>query len=138
MSLLSSYQLIYGVMFEMPGLLNATTNVTLADIEFVGNVSAGLPEFLIKVNNYIYDGWLFFILLVMIWVILFIAANRKLDQPLNNAMYSGAAVSVLSFLLRGVHLSVEGLNQGLLTDHQLWVFPILTMVIALTVWATKD
>ena len=122
----------------MPGLLNATTNVTLADLEFIGNVSAGFPEFLIKVNNYVYDGWLFFILLAVIWVILFMAANKKIDQPLNNVMYSGAVVTILSFLLRAVHLTVEGLNQGLLTDHQLWVFPIITLVIALIVWSVKD
>lgn len=122
----------------MPGLINATTNVSLADIEFIGNVTAGLPEFLIKVNNYVYDGWLFFILLATIWVILFMAANKKIDQPLNNVMYSGAVVTILSFLLRGVHLTVEGVNQGLLTDHQLWVFPIITIIIALIVWSTKD
>lgn len=121
----------------MPGFITNTTNITMDNLTYFTN-SSSLPEFIIKVNNSIYDGWLFFIVLFTLWIILFFAANKVRDQPLNNIMYAGAAVSILSFLLRGMHVVVEGTRIGMLTDHQLWIFPVLTLICALIVYATKE
>ena len=107
------------------------------NITRISNVSS-FPEFLINVNNIIYAGWLFFIVLVVLWFILFIAAQKVKDQPLNNLMYAGAAVTVLSFLLRGVVMLQDGVKNGLISDHQLWIFPIITLIIALIQWSGKD
>ena len=120
----------------MPGFLANATNITLQNVTDIGN-SSSLPEFFIKVNHTIYNGNLWFVLLWVAWIILFITAQKVKDQPLNNAMYSGAVITVLSFLLRGVNMVIGGVVKGLLTDHQLWIFPLLTLVIVLIVWATK-
>lgn len=117
------------------GIFNAT-NVTLENLTAIVNVTDPM-EFFINVNTIVYDGWLFFVLLSVLWVILFITANRFRDEPLNNSMYSGAIVTVASFLLRGIIISRNGVVTGLLTDHQLWVFPVITIVLAVIVWATK-
>jgi len=122
----------------MPGLVHNATNVTLQQLMSVGNSSGNMAEFFISVNNTIFNGYLWFILLWLIWVIMVIVSQKVKDQPLNNAMYGGATVTVLSFFIRGVTMLVNGVRQGLLSDHQMWIFPVLTMLIALIVYATKD
>ena len=121
----------------MPGFINSTTNVTLENITYLGNITEP-AEFFIKVNQVVYGGWLFFILLFVIWAILFIVANKTRDQPLNNIMYSGAIVTLLSFMLRGVYMIILGTGQGLLTDFQLWIFPLITIIVALIIYMTKE
>jgi hypothetical protein len=121
----------------MPGMIVNFTNVTLSNVTGLGNVSS-YAEFAVKVNTIVYAGWLFFLLLCLVWIITFLAANKVRDQPLNNMMYSGALVTILSLVIRGVEASVYGVSQALLTDHLLWVFPILTLVLVIIVWATKD
>ena len=69
---------------------------------------------------------------------MFITSQKLKDQPLNNAMYSGAIISVASLFLRGVTMVILGVRQGLLTDHQMWVFPIITLILVIIVWGTKD
>jgi len=121
----------------MPGLLTNTTNVTLPQIEAIGNFTdpAG---FLVNVNQLVFNGWLYFMLLVALWVILFIAAQRVKDQPLNNAMYSGAFISICALLLRAITAMINGVRYALVSDHQLWIFPVITIFIAWIVWATKE
>ena len=112
----------------MPIGIYNQTNVSLANITDLVNVTS-YTDFLVNMNTMIYEGILFFVVLWVLWVILFYAAQSVKDQILNNMMYSGAAVTILAFLLRVI---------GLLSDHLMWVFPLLTIVIALIVWATKD
>lgn len=121
----------------MPIGINNITVVTYDNITYITN-STTLPEFLIKSNEMIYAGVFWFVMLFVFWIILFVAANKIKDQPLNNAMYSGAAISILSFILRGIYIIEDGVVKGLLTDHQLWVFPLITVIIAVIVWSTKD
>ena len=118
------------------GIYNVSV-VTMDNITRISNVSS-FPEFLINVNNIVYAGWLFFIILLIMWFILFIAAQKVKDQPMNNLMYAGAAITVLSFLLRGVIIVQAGVKNGLLTDHQLWIFPMVTIIIAIVKWASKE
>ncbi len=117
------------------GMTQNVTNVTLNNVTDLVNVTS-FHEFAINING-IYDGWLFFIILMVLWYILFKAANTVKDQPLNNAMYSGTAVTILSFILRAVQIIEAGTIKVLLTDHQMWLFPLLTTLLAGIIWATK-
>jgi hypothetical protein len=119
------------------GMMQNATNVTLEGVKDIVNVTSA-HDFMINVNQDIYGGWLFFILLGLLWIILFVAANKVRDEPLNNAMYSGAVVSILSLILRAIEISESGIIRGLLTDHQMWLFPLITTIIAGIVWATKQ
>ena len=93
---------------------------------------------MIKVNETIYGGMLWFIMLIVLWIILFRASNKARDQPLNNAMYSGAAVSIIAFLSRAITTTISGTKFSLINDHQLWIFPIITIILAVIIWSIKD
>ena len=120
----------------MAGIVNVT-NVTFENITSIANVS-NYTEFLININHTIYNGWFWFIMLCVLWVILFKVANDYNDELVKNIMYSGAVVSILSFLLRAVYIIRNGVRLGLLTDHQMWVFPIITILLGVIIWASKD
>ena len=113
------------------------TSVTMDNITAIGNVSS-FPEFMIKANDIIYNGYYWFIILWVTFFILFIAAQKVKDQPINNAMYVSAVITILSFLLRGMKIVDVGVVKALLTDHQMWAFPILTIILATIAWAVKD
>ncbi len=121
----------------MPGFINGTTNVTIEILEDIVNVTS-YPEFIIKVDQNVYSGVFWFIMLCVLWIILFRAANKKRDQPLNNAMYSGALVSIVSFLSRAITATIGGVKYSLINDHQLWIFPIITIILAVIIWSIKD
>jgi len=118
------------------GLINVT-NTTVTNVTQIANFS-NLPEFFINVNNMIYQGWLYFIILWVLFVILYKVFQSSRDQPLNNLMYAGAACSILSILLRGIYVVQLGVIKGLLTDKQMWIFPLITIFLALGIWAIKD
>ena len=112
----------------MPFGIQNVTAVSLQNLTDIANVSS-YPEFLGNVNNIIYEGYLFFILLWVMWIILFVAANQVNDQLLNNGMYSGAVISLLAFFLRAISVTNSaGISYGLLTDFQMWMFPIITII----------
>ncbi len=121
----------------MPGFINGTTNVTIEILEDIVNVSS-FPEFMIKVNEVVYQGIFWFIMLAVLWIILFRAANKMKDQPLNNAMYAGAIVSIVSFLSRAVTATISGTKFSLINDQQLWIFPIITIILAVIIWSIKE
>ncbi len=121
----------------MPGFINGTTNVTIEVLESIAN-SSSYPEFMIRVNETVYGGIFWFIMLCVLWVILFRSANKVKDQPLNNAMYSGAAVSILGFLSRAVTTTIGGTKFSLINDYQLWIFPIITIILAAIIWSIKE
>lgn len=119
---------------------SAPTNVTMESINSLTNVT-NLAELYIKVNHQVYNDWFFFILLLILWVILYVAFDKsqKLEgEYLVKAMYSGAIITVISLLARAVYIVENGVVLGLLNDFQMWLFPIVTIVIAAILWATKD
>lgn len=125
----------------MPGL-QQITNVSMTNITDITNITSP-AEFFINVNNIIYDGVLFFILLCVLWMILGKAhydygKSRGEDDILVSALESGAVITVLSLLLRAIEVTNEGVITGLLTDAQMWIFPLLTVVLALIVYSTKE
>ena len=117
----------------MVGISN-TSIITQADITSFGNVS-GLSELLIKVNNNVYDGLLFFILLIILCIIIFFALQDREDQPAINLMYACASISIIGFFLRAI---ISGDGAGLITDRQVWIFPLITIILALFNYITRD
>jgi len=120
----------------MAGLKNAT-NVTLDQLNNLAN-SSTLPEFYVKINTLVYGGVLWFTILCVLWTILFLGMQRRTDKFLNNLMYSGAVVSVLALLLRGVGVVLAGSFTPLIEDKLMWIFPIITIILAAVLWATKE
>lgn len=121
----------------MPGFINQTNNITMEILQDITNVT-NYPEFVLKVNEQIYGGVFWFILLWVFWIILYRAANKVRDQPLNNMMYSGALISIVAFLSRGVTAIISGTKFSLINDKQLWVFPIITIILAIIIWSLKE
>jgi len=110
--------------------LGISTNQTVANLSQISDIAnaSSFPGLLVNINTTVYSGFFFFI---MLWVLAFIfyqAANQVRDQPLNNAMYSLGVVSFIAFIFRAI---------GLLTDFQMWAFPIITGILAMIVWAIK-
>lgn len=123
--------------------INNITAINISSINEMTN-STTLAEFTVKVNWIIFEGWLFFSLLIVLWFILIITAHKKQlargiePRFLHNMMISGFPVTLGSFLLRAVEISIYGVKKALLTDYQLWIIPIIMIVIATALWITKD
>jgi len=117
------------------GITNMT-GVTMDNITSIANATS-FPEFIINVNHTIYTGVFVFVLLWVLWIILFIAAQKVKNEILRNGMYSGAVVSVISFFLRAITIVQEGVIKGMITDVQMWIFPILTIIIGVILWGMK-
>ena len=112
----------------------------MENITQVGNFTQPI-EFMVNANWIIYAGWLYFVLLLTLWVILFMSkqdAQQGRKYPVNNLMVSGAVVSVLALIHRLISISIDGVLKGLLTDYQMWLFPVITSLLAAFLWATKD
>ena len=118
------------------GIANQTA-INMSNLISLTN-STRIYEMFINVNNDIYSGWLYFVLLLVTWFILFIAANKVNDQMIQNLMLSGVVVSILSLLLRAVTVVQNGIVRGLLSDFQMWMFPIITVLLAMIVWGSKE
>jgi hypothetical protein len=113
------------------------TNITMINITQLANISEP-TDLIINVNNTIYGGWLIFILLCVTWFVFFRLAQAKDNQPLPNLAMSGAIITILSILLRFIYVIREGVWQGLLTESQFWIFPILTILFAMIAWMSKE
>lgn len=107
------------------------------NITALGNITS-LPEFVAKINYHVYGGYMIFFLLLAAWLIMYIAAQRRENQPLNNALYVSAVMSVVALFFRFVYFQVGGITMALLTDPQMWIFPIATAVIAVIIWQSED
>ncbi len=120
----------------MVGITNITT-ITMDNITGIVNAS-NFPELLININHTVYGGMFFFVMLWVLWVILLKVAEDRYPDILRNAMYSGVVVSLVSFLLRGVIVLVDGTIHGMVTDFQLWIFPLITIILAVILWQTRE
>lgn len=116
------------------------TNTSTWTMEKIINISnsSSFPEFAVKMNYDVYGGLLYFIMLIVLWIILYIPAQRTNDQPLNNIMMTGAVITLISFLLRATEIYYRGFWQGMLSDKLMWIFPLVTIFSAWILWMTKD
>ena len=125
----------------MPGL-DGISNITYENVTQIANITDP-TAFFINVNHVIFEGWLYFIL---IWVAWFILAKVHYDYTkstgqddiLVSMFESGAIITLLALLLRGVEILNNGVVQGLLTDAQMWLFPLITVVLGLVIYSTKN
>jgi hypothetical protein len=114
-------------------------NITLKNVTDMINLTTREPaEALINMNWGIYGGWFFFVILWVLGFILYKIAQSKSDQPLINAMYVMTALTVLSFFLRAVQVVKGGIVYALITDWQMWIFPLLTALLAAIVKYMSD
>lgn len=119
--------------------LTEMNNISMDNITKLYNLTTGDPaEFFINVNHYAYGGWLIFILLWILGFILWRKAQLKEDQPLVNAMTVSAVLTVLSFFARIVYIVKDGVQIGLVTDFQMWIFPLLSVLLAAMVRYMSD
>lgn len=118
-------------------VLTNVTAPTLANLTYLVNVTSP-SEFFVKTNVLVFNGYLWFILLWLVVFIAFVVGQSVKDQPLNNALYGLSVVSVLALLLRGVSALVFDVRYSLLSDYQFWVFPLLTILLAVVVWGIKE
>lgn len=112
----------------MPLGITNTTIINISSILDISNVTDPI-NFFRNVNDVIYQGYLYFILIMLLFFILFYVLVKTTDQPLNSIMYSAAACSVIGFVLRAA---------GLFSANQVWIFPIITVITLLIIWFTKD
>lgn len=118
------------------GFSNQTV-VSLDNLTKLGNISR-YEEFYVNVSHDVYGGWLFFIALAILWFVLYQSMRDAVPNNMTRGMYSGAVITILSLLGRAVQVSLAGDLRPLLTDAQLWVFPLITLVLAWILWATRD
>lgn len=124
-------------MYKMPLGITNTTNVTLQNLTDIATFTDPI-EFYINVNQIVYGGWLFFIIMWVFCIIMYRALQEKSDQPLINLMAIFAVATIVSLFYRAIVITKFGITQGLLTDHQLWVFPLLTAILAAINISIKD
>lgn len=116
--------------------INNITNITAQNITEMTNITS--PEsFLVKTSVIIYEGYLFFILLWCLWFVLWRLAQGAKDTPGINIMYSGIVVTLVAFFLRILSADIGGTTYYLLTDQQMWTFPLLTLLMAIVLIANK-
>jgi len=115
----------------MPIGLNNITTISMQNITDITNVSNPM-EIIINVNNIVYDGYLYFVLLLTFWIILAIVNYKKNNGEtiIRDIMYTGAFITILSFFLRSIYIVELGVVKGLITDKLMWIFPLVTILIA--------
>ena len=105
----------------------------------IANLTTGDPiELFININQIVYGGWYWFIALILLWIILFFAAQDFKDNALVNFMYAGAICTIVSFIFRAITVVHSGVVWGFLTDTQMWLFPLVTIIAAVIVWNSKS
>lgn len=121
----------------MPIGIQNVTALNMTDILDIGTNVTEITDFYSLVNNNIYGGYLYFILLLTLWVILYFALQGSEDLPLHNIMWSGAIVTICSFIIRAIEITRDGVIQGMLSDQHMWIFPLVTVLLAAIVWMNK-
>lgn len=116
------------------------SNVTTITWDNITNItgSGSYPEMAANVNHTVYGGWLYFIILWVLIVIIYVRLQDNIDQPLINLMYAFTAVTIIALFMRVIEIVRYGATIGLITDFQMWIFPILAIVFATINWMIKN
>lgn len=117
-------------------MIGNATQINLTNLTSIGN-STNIVDLTVRVNHIVFNGWFWFTILWLIWIISFVAMQKVKDQPMSNALYAFGFVTILSLMSRALSASVNGITRTLLTDHQMWVFPLLTIILAVIIYAQK-
>jgi len=113
----------------MPIGIQNITSISQENLTKIANLS-DYGTFAINVNQDIYGGWLYFILLIVFWIIMYFAMQQVKDMPLKNLMYAGAVCTIIAFFLLAVRAVRDGVTVALINDYQLFVFPLITIFVA--------
>jgi len=117
--------------------INNVTAINMTTINQIANFSDPVG-FFVNVNNDIFAGILYFTLLWILWGILWFALQDTNDDPMRNAMSSGAIITILSLILRVIEVTrADSVIQGLLSDSFMWIFPIITILLTMIVFGGK-
>jgi len=122
-------------MIRMPPFINSS-NITMDNITAITN-STNLIDISIKSSWLIYDGYLYFLLFLTAFILIYIKAQSIEDQPLKNAMDSATIISIAVIFFRGIEILISGSFKPMLTDHHLWLFPLIAVCLALINYMTK-
>lgn len=116
--------------------INNFTNVSLEQITGMTNMSTPV-DFFIYINHVVFNDMGIYLLLWTLFVILFISAQNYSKEPLNNALYSSGIVSIIAIFIRGVQAYLESNYIAMLTDYQMWTFPLIASILVLIIWISK-
>jgi hypothetical protein len=120
------------------GFITNQTNITMDKVMELANFTTP-ADFMVRVNQTVYSGLFWIIMLWLLFIVgIMIAHGRRPDRFLQHVLFSGAICTVLGFLMRAVTAVIDGVRYSMISDHQMWVFPILTLIVAAIVWATKE
>jgi len=121
----------------MVGIQNITS-VTMDNLTSLGNVT-GLAQWMVQADKVMFGGIYFFVMLFVFWIILVLSMRGNGSKPMVNVMRAGAVVSVVSFFLRAVQVTLTDFTLATaLIDWQMWLFPVVTAVVAWIVHATRE
>lgn len=121
----------------MVGITNITGNISIENITKIADTTT-LPGFFVRVNHIVFLDWGFFILMCALFIIFYFAGQQLSNQPMKNLMYSGALLTIICFFARAMTETIDGEVYPLITDYQLWIFPLITIAIAMIIWSTKE
>jgi hypothetical protein len=122
-----------------------TTIPTMANITSIGN-SSSFPEIMVKINNIVFNGYLFFTLCFIFAIIIFLTQtfsqleSGQPTQPLHNAMYAMTTTAFLSVFLRAVeitYMDYPSIRMALLKDSQMYIFLIASILLGGMLWLLK-
>ena len=126
------------------GIYNTTGNISIDSITNLATNITDPMEIFINMNHTLYGGNFYAILLFLFWaIILLIAWNSNKERKGFHdlavyVMYSGALTTIVSFFFRAIFVMRDGVYYGLINDYQLWIFPIITILIATFIWMTQE
>lgn len=116
--------------------ITGITNVTMDNITAI--VSGTEPQdFFLRTNLIVYGGILYFALLLVLYVIIYITAQKMENAPLHNMYYASLITAVIGFFTRAIYSIYNGTIISMLTDKQVWIFPLLTIILGTILWASK-
>ena len=110
-----------------------TQNISIELAKQIANDTTNPLDLLLNINHYIYNGMGIFIMLVAFLIILFLKNYYKSNDWMASLMYSSGVLAMVSLLFRGVYIYNEGVFAGMLYDWQMWIFPILAILIAMVI-----
>jgi len=116
--------------------INNFTNVSIDQLTGMTNITNPV-DFLVYINDTVFAGIGFYLLLWSLFIILFISAQNFRKEPLNNALYSSGIVSIIAIFLRGVQAYLDGNYISMLTDYQMWTFPLIASILTGVIWVSK-
>lgn len=126
-------------MVALPSLNNGfgivqQNNITIENLTRLTNFSGDPTELIGNVNQFIYNGHLFFIILCLFFIIAYGVLQSVKREPLANALKSSTFCSILGWIMRAIEIN----GKGLISPYHVWIFPIITALLVLILKSLED